>query len=151
MDAILNFVKETPIASLLILAGLILILLSFINNIGEVEIIPQQRTWAILIGVFLLVIGLTIGSQSKPEKLVDKDNPSEQKYIESAYIDYPYNDIHPSPLSNTSKEECINRCNIEKICVAVVVSPDNICWLKSKLGKSVENSNRTTIRIGSGS
>jgi energy-coupling factor transporter transmembrane protein EcfT len=134
MEELINAIKDTPIPTLLIVVGLIFILLGVVNKIHVIEIQSPQRPWAIILGIFLLFIGLALNYYTNQEV---------KKFVGN---DAPYNDIavHPS----IPEKQCIDLCKKHKSCVAVVVSPEDGCWLKSKLQTPFTiNSSRTIIDV----
>jgi hypothetical protein len=70
MGKIINALKDTPIPTILIIAGLFLILLGFFSKLGVIEVQFAQKRWAALIGIFLLVVGLVLNLNSLPQNEV---------------------------------------------------------------------------------
>ena len=79
---IIKILKDTPVPSLLILAGLFILILAFVTKIGGViEVSSDQRRWAIPTGLFVLVIGLILnfysvypseqGAKTSPESVIN--------------------------------------------------------------------------------
>ena len=61
-------------------------------------------------------------------------------------MDYPGNDIKSFSINQVS--DCGNACKDDKNCVAFVTDDVvNTCWLKNKLGNSVNVSNRNTYKM----
>lgn len=61
MEAILNAIQKTPVPTLLILAGLLFLLLGFVNKLGGIiEVSSEQKRWTIPIGLLILTIGLVL-------------------------------------------------------------------------------------------
>jgi hypothetical protein len=61
MDDILKVLKDTPIPTILIWAGLFFLLLAFVSKVGGlIEVQPNQKLPAIVIGLFLLTLGLSL-------------------------------------------------------------------------------------------
>lgn len=61
MGDVIKALKDTPIPTILIWAGLFFLLLAFVSKLGGViEVQPNQKRSAIFIGLLLLTIGLTL-------------------------------------------------------------------------------------------
>ena len=61
MVDLLTSLKDTPLPTLLILAGLFFLLLSVVAKLGgAIEVNPAQQKLAMAIGLFLLIIGLVV-------------------------------------------------------------------------------------------
>jgi hypothetical protein len=61
MGDFIKTLKDTPIPTILVWAGLFFLLLPFVSKIGGViEVQPNQKRSAIFIGLLLLTIGLTL-------------------------------------------------------------------------------------------
>jgi UPF0716 family protein affecting phage T7 exclusion len=61
MEPFLNAIQKTPLPTILIFAGLIFLLLGFVTKLeGILEVSPEQRRWAIPIGLLIIVIGLVL-------------------------------------------------------------------------------------------
>jgi hypothetical protein len=61
LDSILKAIQQTPLPTILVLAGLIFILLGFVTKIGGIiDVSPEQKRWTIPIGLFVLFIGLAL-------------------------------------------------------------------------------------------
>lgn len=70
MGKIINALKDTPIPTILIIAGLFLILLAFFSKLGVIEVQFAQKRWAALIGIFFLVVGIVLNLNSLPQNEV---------------------------------------------------------------------------------
>ena len=65
MGDLVKGIQNTPIPTILIVAGLLIIVLAFVTKIGGiVEVSPEQKRWAIPIGLFVLAIGLVLNSNT---------------------------------------------------------------------------------------
>lgn len=65
---IIDALKNTPIPTILIFAGLFFILLAFVSKVGGViEVQPAQQKWAAPIGLALLVFGLVLALSTPSE------------------------------------------------------------------------------------
>ncbi|MBW4469258.1 MAG: hypothetical protein KME45_03240 [Stenomitos rutilans HA7619-LM2] len=63
MKDIINALKDTPIPTLLVLAGLFFLILSFVSKLGGViEVQPNQKRLTIPLGLILLILGLVLNS-----------------------------------------------------------------------------------------
>jgi hypothetical protein len=61
METLIKAIQSTPIPTILIVAGLFIIVLAFVTKIGGIiEVSPEQKRWAIPTGLFLLTIGLVL-------------------------------------------------------------------------------------------
>jgi hypothetical protein len=61
MGEIINALKDTPIPTVLVWAGLFFILLTFVNKLGGmIEVQPNQKRWTFFIGLLLLTTGLVL-------------------------------------------------------------------------------------------
>jgi hypothetical protein len=61
MGDVIKVLKDTPIPTILIWAGLFFLLLAFVSKLGGViEVQPNQKRSAIFIGLLLLTIGLAL-------------------------------------------------------------------------------------------
>lgn len=61
MQEVIKAVQDTPIPNLLIAAGLLFLLLGFVNNLGGfIEVSPEQKRLTIPIGLLVLTVGLVL-------------------------------------------------------------------------------------------
>jgi hypothetical protein len=61
IEEIIKAIQSTPIPILFIVVGLFIIVLAFVTKIGgAIEVSPEQRRWAIPVGIFLLILGLVL-------------------------------------------------------------------------------------------
>jgi len=61
METLIKAIQSTPIPTILVVAGLFIVVLAFVTKIGGIiEVSPEQKGWAIPIGLLLLTIGLII-------------------------------------------------------------------------------------------
>lgn len=61
METLIKAIQSTPIPTILIVAGLFIIILAFVTKIGGIiEVSPEQKRWAIPTGLLLLSIGLVL-------------------------------------------------------------------------------------------
>lgn len=64
MKDLLSTLKDTPVPTLLILAGIFFLMLSVVTRLGgAIEVSPSQQKLAIPIGLFLLSIGIALNFQ----------------------------------------------------------------------------------------
>ncbi|PZV01889.1 MAG: hypothetical protein DCF32_15655 [Leptolyngbya sp.] len=74
---IIDAIKNTPIPTILIFAGLFFILLAFVSKVGGViEVQPAQQKWAAPIGLALLVFGLVLALNAPPATNSSDTEPS---------------------------------------------------------------------------
>ncbi|MBI4780976.1 MAG: hypothetical protein HY785_06590 [Oscillatoriophycideae cyanobacterium NC_groundwater_1537_Pr4_S-0.65um_50_18] len=70
-------IQSTPIPTMLIVAGLFILILAFVTKIGGmIEVSSEQKRWAIPIGLFVLVMGLVLNFSSAPITTVVTPSPS---------------------------------------------------------------------------
>jgi hypothetical protein len=61
MDNVLTALKDTPIPTILVLAGITFLLLAIVSQlVGRIILAPERKRWAVIIGGGLLAIGLTL-------------------------------------------------------------------------------------------
>lgn len=61
METIIAAIQNTPIPTILILAGLLFLLLGFVTKLGGIiEVSPEQKRLAFPIGLLVLAIGLML-------------------------------------------------------------------------------------------
>lgn len=61
MEEAIKAIQETPVPTMLIVAGLFFILLGFISKLGGMlEVSPEQKRFTIPIGLLVLMIGLVL-------------------------------------------------------------------------------------------
>lgn len=137
MDEILKVISNDniPLATLVILIGLLLIFLGSVNKLYAIEVPADYKLRAIFSGGFIVCIGLILYSFA----------PSNEHKTPIRFIgnNSSGNDMRGRLLFNT-EEECIKECDEDKKCVAVAISIDpgtnqftNECWLKNKLNESL--------------
>ncbi len=67
MGDLVKAIQSTPIPTMLIVAGLFILVLAFVTKIGGIiEVSPDQKRWAIPTGLFLLAIGLVLNFTTIP-------------------------------------------------------------------------------------
>ena len=61
MESVIAALKDTPIPTLLLVAGIVLLLLSIAGQLaGRIAVPPERQRWAAIIGSVLLVTGLAL-------------------------------------------------------------------------------------------
>ena len=61
MDSVLAALKDTPIPTILVIAGIVFLLLAIAGQLaGRIAVAPERQRWAAVIGGLLLVIGVTL-------------------------------------------------------------------------------------------
>jgi hypothetical protein len=75
MESILGALKETPIPTILVVAGIVFLLLSIAGQLaGRITVPPEQRRQATIIGCLLVVVGVAlhvVPPLLNPPKLTD--------------------------------------------------------------------------------
>lgn len=65
MEPILNAIQNTPLPTILTVAGLLFLLLGFVTKLGGfIEVSREQKRWTIPIGLLVLTIGLVLHSKT---------------------------------------------------------------------------------------
>lgn len=65
MENIIKTLKDTPIPTVLVWAGLFFILLTFVSKIGGmIEVQPNQKKLTLFVGLFLLSVGIVLNIYS---------------------------------------------------------------------------------------
>jgi len=68
METIIKAIQTTPLPTILISAGVFIIILAFVTKIGGViEVSQEGKRWAIPVGLFLLFIGLALNFSPSPK------------------------------------------------------------------------------------
>lgn len=77
METIIKEIQSTPLPTILILAGVLVVVLAFVTKIGGVvEVSSEQRRWAIPVGLFLLTIGLILNFSTPSPTSTPSSKPS---------------------------------------------------------------------------
>ena len=96
MEALIKVIQDTPIPTIFIVVGSFILILAFVTKIGGlIEVSPEQRRWAIPIGLFMLVIGLIL-SFASPTSVQSSLEPSPEPGTTSVQ-----SSLEPSPESRT--------------------------------------------------
>lgn len=102
MSDIINALEDTPIPTLLIIAGLFFILLAFVNKLGGwVEVQPTQQKWAIPVGLGLLILGIVLWQDSVPTDNISQRSQQEIS-TDNSNNDSSNSSVAESSGSNTS-------------------------------------------------
>jgi hypothetical protein len=84
MESIILAIQNTPIPTVLILAGLFFILLSFVTKLGGfIEVSPEQKRFSTPIGLLVLTIGLILS------------------FIPTRNLDASVQVLNPSPMATS--------------------------------------------------
>jgi hypothetical protein len=68
METLIKAIQSTPIPTMLIVAGLFILVLAFVTKIGGIiEVSPEQKRWTIPTGLLLLTIGLILNFATIPQ------------------------------------------------------------------------------------
>jgi hypothetical protein len=101
MDSILTALKDTPIPTILVVAGIVFLLLSIAGQLaGRIAVAPERQRWAALVGGGLLTIGVALhvvpqltspsekGQRPSPPAVVPSPQPTPSP---------PERQVQPSP------------------------------------------------------
>jgi hypothetical protein len=99
LQDVVKAVQDTPVPNLLIAAGLLFLLLGFVNKLGGfIEVSPDQRRLTIPIGLLVLTVGLVLSMRiAGPDPMDKKVTPPPIK-PETSYVRATTND--PNPPTN---------------------------------------------------
>jgi uncharacterized membrane protein HdeD (DUF308 family) len=76
MGDLVKGIQSTPIPTMLIVVGLLILVLAFVTKIGGmIEVSPEQKRWAIPIGLFVLIIGLVLNFSPVSSPTVSPTSP----------------------------------------------------------------------------
>ena len=76
MGDLVKGIQSTPIPTMLIVVGLFILVLAFVTKIGGmIEVSPEQKRWAIPIGLFVLIIGLVLNFSPVSSPTVSPTSP----------------------------------------------------------------------------
>lgn len=82
MESIVTTIKDTPLPTILIMAGVIFLLLSVATEIrGIIKLDEKHRPMARLFGLLLLIIGLTLYFIPSPSPPIPADSKSNEKPV----------------------------------------------------------------------
>jgi hypothetical protein len=99
MEHVVNALKDTPIPTILVVAGIVFLLLAIAGQLaGRIVVAPDRQRWAAVIGGALLVIGVALaiiqpgnrspqgtGNNRNTQNSNDKKSPNAQKMLETKY------------------------------------------------------------------
>jgi uncharacterized protein YgiM (DUF1202 family) len=102
MQDLIKAIHDTPIPNLLIAAGLLFLLLGFVNKLGGfIEVSPEQKRLTIPIGLLVLTVGLIL-SMRLTSPIVSNPNDGETSpppgKPQTSYVRATTND--PDPPTN---------------------------------------------------
>ena len=110
MQELIKAIHDTPIPNLLIAAGLLFLLLGFVNKLGGfIEVSPEQRRLTIPIGLLVLTAGLVlsmkitapIGSNPNGGQLNQPPDKPQASYVRATTNDpNPPTNLRNGPGSN---------------------------------------------------
>jgi hypothetical protein len=137
MEEALSALKDTPIPTILVVAGIFFVLLSVATQLsGKISVEPTQRRAALLAGGLLIAIGvgLYLGGNLR--------SASDGKTSEGSLTYEPdtnrYGDDYKSiDLTNPDPYVCQHACQEDSKCQAYTYVPPGIqgsnakCWLKN--------------------
>ena len=85
METLIKAIQSTPIPTILIVAGLFIIVLAFVTKIGGIiEVSPEQKKWALPTGLLLLSIGLVLNFATPtptPSSIPTLKTPSSTQFL----------------------------------------------------------------------
>ena len=100
MEAAIKAIQETPVPTMLIVAGLFFILLGFISKLGGmIEVSSEQKKFTIPIGLLVLTIGLVLYFDPS----LDSVSPGSSSGVPLTSEPTPTPTLS-SPVSNSSEE-----------------------------------------------
>ncbi|NEP91103.1 MAG: DUF2905 domain-containing protein [Okeania sp. SIO2C2] len=99
MTDVIKVLLNLQIPTMLIVAGLLIIILGFVTKIGGIiEVSREQKRFTIPIGLFLLVLGIVLNFASSPTPTTDEKPPPDNSNIEPTVT---YNE--PTVIYNMNK------------------------------------------------
>ena len=105
METVIKAIQDTPIPMILILAGLLFLLLGFVNKLGGIiEVSSEQRKLTIPIGLLVLTIGLVLNF------IPSNNNPSNPAYIPPTYGSNEHWFHHDNRIKLMSQPEADEYC-----------------------------------------
>ena len=76
METLIQTILKIPLPTMLIVAGLFIIVLAFVSKIGGiVEVSPEQKRWTIPTGLLVLTIGLVLNFATNPQTATQPTTP----------------------------------------------------------------------------
>ncbi|MFN5516058.1 MAG: hypothetical protein ACK5CA_15295 [Cyanobacteriota bacterium] len=118
LEKIIQAIQGTPVPIMLIVVGLFVIVLAFVTKIGgAIEVSPEQRRWAVPVGLFLLVLGLVLNFSQVPPPGSDGTDPKPEvpahAFLEQSERDY-WDELHRVALSWDDTTAKRNLAELEK-------------------------------------
>lgn len=106
MESIIDNIQDTPVPTVLILAGLFFVLLGFVDKLGGViEVSQGQKRWAIPIGLFILTIGLAV--YFNPVDTTSSESPPNSDQLVTAEPNADASLNNPSSNSQPNSEQLV--------------------------------------------
>ena len=119
MESVLAALKETPIPTILVLAGIVFLLLSMVGQlVGHVTVPPERQRWAAVTGGALLIAGIGLhviplvwpsapGIRNDPisrssTPLAEEQSPSPSTALPRAQLP-PKSDVGTSSVQTTTR------------------------------------------------
>lgn len=134
MQDVLAAIKDTPLPTILVVAGIFCLLLSITSQFtGKITVDPTQRFWARAAGGALVVVGIGIyfiGSQPQDRQSTDETVTYELN------TDRPGKDYEAKPIPIADPAACQHLCQDDEKCQAYAYAPPNTqgpaaqCWFK---------------------
>jgi hypothetical protein len=79
MESIISALKDTPIPTIMVVAGIAFLLLAIAGQLaGRIVVAPERQRWAAIIGGALLAIGITLHVVPQPWPRTS-DSPAPQQ------------------------------------------------------------------------
>lgn len=137
MSEVAATLKETPLPTILVVAGIFFILLSIASQLsGKITIDPSQRKTALLAGsVFVVIgVGLYLGGTLKPSR---GDRSSEARVTYEPDTNRFGGDYKSIDLDSSDPASCQHTCQEDAQCQAYTYVPPGVqgskarCWLKN--------------------
>jgi hypothetical protein len=96
MESIIGALKDTPIPTILVIAGIVFLLLAIAGQLaGRIAVAPERQRWAALIGGGLLAIGLAL--HIVPQLKLRVTPPPVERVPTSEPFTPPAKELQPQP------------------------------------------------------
>jgi hypothetical protein len=148
MDSVLTALKDTPIPTIIVVAGIVFLLLSIAGQLaGRINVPPERQRQAMIIGCLLVVVGVALHVVPPPKG----DRPSQPSgtAVRMSEMEYGTNRFGSDYRSFKASEPqaCRDTCAREAQCVAFtfvkagVQGTTGVCWLKDRVSRPNPDTN----------